>query len=411
MTTKQTTGKMISLGITANGDFVVEGATLDSGTIYTITDSEGRITIKGDVTVLRCTANKLTQLDVSQNPKLQKLYCEGNQLTQLDVSKSPNLKTLRCTANKLTQLDVRQNRDLQTLDCENNQLAQLDVSKNPNLKALRCQFNYLTQLDVSKNPNLETLYCYKNKIKNKAISDLVATLPDRSAKEMKGRFVVVSKIKKKEYPGDNVCTKAQVEEALKKGWNPEYSYILRRKTHYASYEGLTLQISLTTQKKANEIITLDIRANDEFSVEGATHVDNRDYKITDPEGKITIKGDVHFLYANGQGVTELDVKEAPSLTHLGCWENDLTQLDVSQNSELQKLSCSSNQLSELDVSQNPKLQDLFCYSNQLSELNVNQNPELQQLSCDDNQLSKLNVSQNPSCRISAAPTISYPNST
>ena len=57
--------------------------------------------------VLEVNGNKLTSLDVSQNPVLNRLECEGQtgqivKLTSLDLSQNPNLQYVECGQNQLT---------------------------------------------------------------------------------------------------------------------------------------------------------------------------------------------------------------------------------------------------------------------------------------------------------------------
>ena len=62
-----------------------------------------------------------------------------------------NLETLNCSNNKITSLDVSNNPKLTSLSCRNNQLSSLDVSSNPALTDLYCDYNQLTSLDVTNN--------------------------------------------------------------------------------------------------------------------------------------------------------------------------------------------------------------------------------------------------------------------
>ena len=103
-----------------------------------------------NLTYLSCYNNKLTELDVTQNPALIWLYCSPNQLTELDVTQNPMLEELECYWNKLTELDVTHNPALEYLICYNNQLTELDVTQNPALEYLWCYSNQLTTLDVSR---------------------------------------------------------------------------------------------------------------------------------------------------------------------------------------------------------------------------------------------------------------------
>ena len=127
--------------------------------------TEYTITVTGEnITGLDCSAKKLTNLDVSKNPKLKRLYCQLSELTSLDVSKNIALEELTCSDNNLTTIDVSKNTTLEKLICEQNQLTTLDVSKNSALKELNCAHNQLKTLDVCKNTTLTQLNCSSNKL-------------------------------------------------------------------------------------------------------------------------------------------------------------------------------------------------------------------------------------------------------
>ena len=107
---------------------------------------------------LNCTANRLTELDVSRNTALKKLYCGKNRLTSLNVNGNAALKDLLCFKNRLTALDVSKNTALTYLDCSNNQLTSLDISKNTQLHTLYADNNaYEIEPDESVKFNLSTL--------------------------------------------------------------------------------------------------------------------------------------------------------------------------------------------------------------------------------------------------------------
>lgn len=57
------------------------------------------------------------------------LYCSGNRLTNLDLSQNPDLSTLECRNNKLTSLDLSHNTNLLRLDYRGNpDLGEVDIS-------------------------------------------------------------------------------------------------------------------------------------------------------------------------------------------------------------------------------------------------------------------------------------------
>ena len=108
------------------------------------------------LTLLSCSNNQLTQLDVSLNISLKNLYCSSNQLMQLNVNSNTLLNGLKCSHNKLTHLNVSSNTALTNLECGNNQLTHLNVSKNTALTDSWCRDNQLSALDLSKN----TMLCH-----------------------------------------------------------------------------------------------------------------------------------------------------------------------------------------------------------------------------------------------------------
>ena len=85
------------------------------------------------LTLLRCSSNQLTSLDVSSCTALTTLLCSLNELTSLDVSANTALTYLSCTRNDLTSLDVSSCTALTTLLCNDNQLTSLNVKNGNNI--------------------------------------------------------------------------------------------------------------------------------------------------------------------------------------------------------------------------------------------------------------------------------------
>ena len=116
-----------------------------------------------NLTLLNCSKNQLTSLDVSQNTVLSYLSCSENQIAgSLDLSNNPGLTSIYCSKNQLTSIDVTNCTVLDRLDCDQNQLSSLDLSQNVALAGIHCQNNQLTSLDVSQNINMTYLYCSTN---------------------------------------------------------------------------------------------------------------------------------------------------------------------------------------------------------------------------------------------------------
>ncbi|MEO5775767.1 MAG: T9SS type A sorting domain-containing protein [Flavobacterium sp.] len=117
-----------------------------------------------NLTLLSCTNNQLTSLDVSSNINLTRLDCYNDNLTYLDVSHCPNITNLNCSMNEMTSLNVNNNVNLQYFSCGTNHLTNIDVSNNVNLLWLYCGLNPIASLDVSHNLMLNILSCTYSQI-------------------------------------------------------------------------------------------------------------------------------------------------------------------------------------------------------------------------------------------------------
>ncbi|MGC6431213.1 MAG: T9SS type B sorting domain-containing protein [Jejuia sp.] len=129
--------------------------------LLNISDLTGIEDFRG-LSILDCSRNQLSQLDVSNNSNLTQLFCHDNQLSTLDVTQNSVLNTLWCYRNKLSNMDVTQNRDLVSLVCWENNLTNLNTSNNPELVVLGCEINSITSLDLSNNQKLRRFQCWNN---------------------------------------------------------------------------------------------------------------------------------------------------------------------------------------------------------------------------------------------------------
>ena len=178
MTTSKRVGDRIELYIKANGRVTIEGAQETGQTneygyeYYAITSQT--VTIRGDVTTLKCYTNQLTSLNGSGCTALTSLSCSFNQLTSLDVSGCTALTELNCVGNKLTSLNLSGCTALTKLSCWNNKLTSLNVSGCSALTQLYCEDNHLTSLDVSGCTALTELNCSYNQLTSLDVSGCTA---------------------------------------------------------------------------------------------------------------------------------------------------------------------------------------------------------------------------------------------
>lgn len=122
--------------------------------------------------VLNCSDNELTVLDVSNNPKLTRLYCGYNVLQELSLKHNPELVHLNCSFNRLSALDVSSNTKLITLYAENNYLTQLNLKGCTEMTVLYTQSNLLTELDLSTSTKLKFIHAFDNRLESIDVSML-----------------------------------------------------------------------------------------------------------------------------------------------------------------------------------------------------------------------------------------------
>ena len=307
---------------------------------------------------LDCSSNKITYLDVSNNPKLTKLICRANQLTSLDVSNNTALTDLRCYTNRLTSLDVSNNPALTYLDCYTNRLTSLDVSKNTALTSLNCGYNKLSSLDVLNNPALTTLDCKYNQLtsldvsNNTALTDLDCQRNQLTSLDVSKNTTLISLS----------CAYNQLT-SLDVSNNTTLTNLYCDENQLTSLD-VSNNTALTSLNCAlNQLTSLDVSNNTALTSLGCSL---NQLTSLDVSNNTALTG----LYCDMNQLTSLDVSNNTALTYLSCTTNQLTSLDVSSNTKLFYLDCNHNQLTSLDVSKNTALANLLCYKNQLTSLDV-----------------------------------------
>ena len=311
---------------------------------------------------------------------LTKLECNNNNLQTLDIRYNKALKELHCSQNKLTELNVKNNQKLIVLSCFDNQLNELKLSWNTELENLSCGRNKLTSLSVKNNTKLATLDIEGNSITGIAMTDLVASLPNRTSTG-DGVF----RVSNSENTTDNEMTWNQVYRASYKGWQVMY-WVGDGWVSYPGSDAIEINDTNFPDEKFRAYVAQEsIDANqDGFlnpqEIADVTVIDVKEKEISDLTG-IGIFTALTYLYCGGNSLTSLDVSNCKALTYLNCVGNSLTSLDVSQNTALMTLSCGGNSLTSLEVSNCTALTELYCSGNSLTSLDVSNNTALTVLYC------------------------------
>ena len=212
---------------TADGKpITVEGCTVnelanEAETTLTVTDSERKLALIGDIIELDCRGEETTggnrpliALDVSGCTALQKLNCQYNKIAELDVSGLTALQELDCNTNQLKTLNVKGLTALQELSCSSNQLTELNVQGLIKLQQLYCSNNQLTALNVQSCTALKKLECFQNKLNADAFTKLFNDLPAREVSDKAKALLYVDRAGVTE---EN-CTNFSTPESLKKAF-------------------------------------------------------------------------------------------------------------------------------------------------------------------------------------------------
>jgi Leucine-rich repeat (LRR) protein len=158
------------------------------------------------ITYLDCEDCKISDLSaVNTMTNIQKIYARNNKLTTFAVTGKSDLTYLRVSGNQ----------SLTTLQCANNALTTLDFTNCPALTHASCAGNSLTSLTVTGCTSLKNLFCNRNRISGTAMTNLVNSLPTRTASDP-GNFNVLNNTNE-----NNVITAAQLAIARGKYWNPK----------------------------------------------------------------------------------------------------------------------------------------------------------------------------------------------
>ncbi|MEL0456404.1 T9SS type A sorting domain-containing protein [Flavobacteriaceae bacterium SZ-1-7] len=264
---------------------------------------------------LNCSTNRLNNLDVSNNTKLNYLYCLDNNIASLDLSNNLVLQELSCNLNTLNSLDLSNNQLLQVLSCNLNNLTSLDLSNNVALTSISCTYNYLESLNVKNGNNLEIT------------NFRVGNNPNLTCIEVDNAL----------YSESNWTNKdAQA------GFSEDCSAPAPIAQTYVPDDNF-------------EQALIDLGYDDVLD----------DYVATSNISAAT------SLNLYNKGITDLTgIEGFTSLTTLNCVYNRLTSLDLSNNLSLQVLSCYLNNLTSLDLSNNVALTTISCSNNNLESLTV-----------------------------------------
>ena len=113
---------------------------------------------------LYCSANNLSNLNVSSLNALETLSAEDNQISSLSLSASTSLRAVYLNNNRLESLDLQLLGSLEIVELASNQLTNLEIEGLSNLLSLNVSNNELPGLYLDGNASLAKLYLANNRL-------------------------------------------------------------------------------------------------------------------------------------------------------------------------------------------------------------------------------------------------------
>lgn len=263
---------------------------------------------------LRCSNNKIIDLNVSTLTVLKDLICDNNILTTLTVLGASNLQNLFCQSNKLTILNANDLANLLTINCSDNNLTSVNLDNLNNLESFFCNNNSISVLDLNDLINLLTLECSRNVLASLDLSLLT-----------------------------NITS-------------------LNCNFNQLSVLDVTTLLDLADLNCTNNQLTT-------LKIEGLTFLSNLNcnYNLLTALNTNTLTA-LTYLYCNNNNLLSLQVTGIMNLRVLDFSNNQITFLDTLGLTNLQYLYASNNKLLTLDVTNQIGLQFLIISNNLLNSL-------------------------------------------
>ncbi|MDD7318061.1 MAG: leucine-rich repeat domain-containing protein [Prevotella sp.] len=108
--------------------------------------------------VLNLGQNKITEVDLTRLPELRELWITGNKITSIDISNLPKLEEFYGSYNNVGALRTTMNTELSVLSCVEMGLTELNLSNNPKLEILTASSNAFEAVpDLTKTPLIRSL--------------------------------------------------------------------------------------------------------------------------------------------------------------------------------------------------------------------------------------------------------------
>jgi Leucine-rich repeat (LRR) protein len=398
--------KLISLGYDSAADGKVETEKIDKITLINlnnaaITNLKGIEDFKA-LSILNCSYNNLSTLDISKNTTIKELYCSSNDLTSLDLSKNIALTYLDCSWNDLTSLNIKNGKNafITTLYMNvNNDLNCITVDDvayaNTNWSSKKNSTAIFTTYDC----NAYTIINDSN-FENK----LIALGIDTDGKNGMVANSGIEKLTQLDVSNSSIANLKGIEgfkvlTTLNCSNNALTLLDLNKNTTLTKIECQSNQITNLEIEKCISLSHLNVSSNklddnfDSYYLKALTWLSVSNNSITSLS--LYQNEELETLLCNNNKLTSLSTWQVNKLKEINCSNNQINNLDISNLVNLVSLDVSVNKIKNIDFSYNTALTSLNISGNNLTQLLVSKNKALLKLNCSTNKIEELNLSQNP----------------
>lgn len=369
------------------------------------------------LTELDLSNNVLLGLDLSRNIKLSKLDCRYNKIPSLNLSHNISLTTCEISYNPLntinvggvlsslefnteggtykesTTLDIIATK-LESVSISSSQLTRINFSNSTTLKSVSLVGSSLSELDLSPLPNLRSVYIVDGKLQ---------TLDLRNNRQLNSLSCLRVQLSEVNLPNSESLTTASFSSCRQ---IPSIDFAvtpnLQELTISDCYAWKTLDLSNNLSLKSFYLRGASTSSSLNY-IDFGTNPYLKELKLSGLYSTCEIRGTrVEKLVIDNRSsntitnlnITNLNIKDLPSLTSLSSNFCNMKTLDLSGSPHLKDLTLSGT-IETLDLTNNPELESITCKFLDLKSINVTKCPLLKTMDCSNNFLETLDISGNP----------------
>ncbi|QOD61544.1 T9SS type A sorting domain-containing protein [Polaribacter haliotis] len=351
----------------------------------------------------------ITSLNIKNNPLLVSLEIEYTAISSIDFTNNLNLKTLKIQHQNLTEIDLLNHNQLRDLYLASNNLKSINLSNNLDLQTIVLDNNDLTEIDINNNLKLEYLAISNNSISTLKTDNNIKIISITADRNILEDIDLSNNIN---LTNLNLSYNNLTQVNLKNGANTLAKFFqLNANTNLSCVQVDDVAYSNTNWRNINDssvystdcyskaVVVIPDTNFEQALIDLGFDTNGLNGNILTSEAKVidTLKistpiNNILLPNVNTKIKDLTGIEKMPNLVYLDAAENELTTIDVSKNTLLEIISIDRNQIATLDVSKNENLKQLYAYNNVLTEVTFGNNTVLERLYIGNNQLVSLDLS-------------------